>query len=579
MSNIINVARGLEKADLVIKNANIVNVLSEEIHKGDIAICDGVIAGIGENYSGEKEIDINGAYVTPSFIDGHVHLESTMMLPKEFAKTVLPAGTTTVIIDPHEISNVLGLHGISFMHEAVKDLPMNVYTMLPSCVPATPFETSGFDLNSYDLSLLIDKPWVLGIAEMMNFPGVLNHDKNVMAKLELAKSRGKRIDGHAPYLSGKDLCGYIASGVKSDHECTTPEEAIEKLRLGVYVMIREGTAAKDLDALIPVLKTSNTRKCIFVTDDRHPADLKEHINGMVRRVVEAGVDPIKAVQVASLNTAEYFGLKDLGAIAPGYKADLLVLPDLKTFKPDIVLKDGQVVAQDGKLAVEIPENDAIATRNSVNVRWITMDDFKIQTEGDGVKKVRALEVIPHQLITKSVMSDVKVVDGNAVSNVETDTLKICVIERHRATGNIGKGFVKGFNLKCGAIASTVAHDSHNMIVIGTNDFDMYTAAVALIKCQGGKVVVKDGEIISQLPLPIAGLMSDKEFDFVVEKCDELNKAAHSIGCKLEDPFMTMGFLSLPVIPELKITDKGVFDTNKFDFVDIFDVEASPVEVR
>ena len=572
MSNIINVARGLEKADLVIKNANIVNVLSEEIHKGDIAICDGVIAGIGENYSGEKEIDINGAYVTPSFIDGHVHLESTMMLPKEFVKTVLPAGTTTVIIDPHEISNVLGLHGISFMHEAVKDLPMNVYTMLPSCVPATPFETSGFDLNSYDLSLLIDKPWVLGIAEMMNFPGVLNHDKNVMAKLELAKSRGKRIDGHAPYLSGKDLCGYIASGVKSDHECTTPEEAIEKLRLGVYVMIREGTAAKDLDALIPVLKTSNTRKCIFVTDDRHPADLKEHINGMVRRVVEAGVDPIKAVQVASLNTAEYFGLKDLGAIAPGYKADLLVLPDLKTFKPDIVLKDGQVVAQNGKLAVEIPENDAIATRNSVNVRWITMDDFKIQTEGDGVKKVRALEVIPHQLITKSVMSDVKVVDGNAVSNVETDTLKICVSERHRATGNIGKGFVKGFNLKCGAIASTVAHDSHNMIVIGTNDFDMYTAAVALIKCQGGKVVVKDGEIISQLPLPIAGLMSDKEFDFVVEKCDELNKAAHSIGCKLEDPFMTMGFLSLPVIPELKITDKGVFDTNKFDFVDIFEEE-------
>lgn len=570
MSDIINVARGLEKADLVIKNANIVNVLSEEIHKGDIAICDGVIAGIGENYSGEKEIDINGAYVTPSFIDGHVHLESTMMLPKEFAKTVLPAGTTTVIIDPHEISNVLGLHGISFMHEAVKNLPMNVYTMLPSCVPATPFETSGFDLNSYDLSLLIDKPWVLGIAEMMNFPGVLNRDKNVMAKLELAKSRGKRIDGHAPYLSGKDLCGYIASGVKSDHECTTPEEAIEKLRLGVYVMIREGTAAKDLDALIPVLKTSNTRKCIFVTDDRHPADLKEHINGMVRRVVEAGVDPIKAVQVASLNTAEYFGLKDLGAIAPGYKADLLVLPDLKSFRPDIVLKDGKVVAQDGKLAVEIPDSDAISTRNSVNVRWITMDDFKIPAEGDGLKKVRALEVIPHQLITKSVLSDVKVVDGNAVSNVETDTLKICVIERHRATGNIGKGFVKGFNLKCGAIASTVAHDSHNMIVIGTNDFDMYTAAVALIKCQGGKVVVKDGEIISQLPLPIAGLMSDREFDFVVEKCDELNKAAHSIGCELEDPFMTMGFLSLPVIPELKITDKGVFDTNKFDFVDIFE---------
>lgn len=573
MSNIINVARGFEKADLVIKNANIVNVLSEEIHKADIAIVDGIIAGIGENYSGEKEIDIQGAYVTPSFIDGHVHLESTMMLPSEFAKVALPAGTTTVIIDPHEISNVLGLHGISFMHEAVKNLPLDVYTMLPSCVPATPFETSGFDLNSYDLSLLIDKPWVLGLAEMMNFPGVLNQDNNVMAKLELAKSRGKCIDGHAPYLHGKDLCAYIASGVKSDHECTTPDEAVEKLRLGMYVMIREGTAAKDLDALMPVLKTCNTRKCIFVTDDRHPADLKEHINGMVRRAVEAGVDPVKAVQIASLNTAEYFGLKNLGAIAPGYKADLLILPDLKTFKPDLVIKNGVVAAENGKLIAELPENEALAVRNSVNVRWITPEDFRIEANGS---KVTALEVIPHQLITKSVVSEVKIEDGNAVSNIDNDTLKICVIERHRATGNIGKGFVKGFNLKCGAIASTVAHDSHNMIVIGTNDADMYAAAVALIKCKGGKVVVKDGEVISELPLPIAGLMSDRNFDYVVNKCEELNKTAHSIGCRIEDPFMTMGFLSLPVIPELKVTDKGVFDTNKFDFIDIF--EKAVVEV-
>ncbi len=570
MANLINVARGIEKADLVIKNANLVNVLSEEIHKCDIAITDGIIAGIGRNYQGEKEIDINGAYVTPSFIDGHVHLESTMMLPREFAKIVLPAGTTTVIIDPHEISNVLGLHGISFMHEAVRNLPIDVYTMLPSCVPATPYETSGFDLNSYDLSLLIDKPWVLGIAEMMNFPGVLNLDKNVMAKLELAKSKDKRIDGHAPYLGGKDLCAYIASGVKSDHECTTPEEAIERIRLGMYVMIREGTAAKDLDALIPILKNCNTRKCIFVTDDRHPADLKEHINGMVRRAVEAGVDPIKAVQVASLNTAEYFGLNNLGAIAPGYKADMLILPDLKSFKPDVVIKNGNVVAQNGKLTAPLRENEELSMRNSVNVRWITPEDFKIEAGVEsGNIKVRTIEVIPHQLITKSVESEVRVVNGNAVSNLDNDTLKICVIERHRATGNIGKGFVKGFNLKCGAIASTVAHDSHNMIVIGTNDADMYEAAVALIKCQGGKVVVNNGEILSQLSLPIAGLMSDKEFDYVVDKCEELNRAASSIGCILNDPFMTMGFLSLPVIPELKVTDKGVFDTNKFGFVNIF----------
>ena len=563
---IINVARGLEKADLVIKNANIVNVLSEEIHKGDIAIADGIIAGISENYQGEKKIDINGAYVTPSFIDGHVHLESSMMLPKEFAKAVLPAGTTTVIIDPHEISNVFGLHGISFMHEAVKNLPMDVYTMLPSCVPATPFETSGFDLNSYDLSLVIDKPWVLGIAEMMNFPGVLNLDKNVMAKLELAKSRDKRIDGHAPFLSSKDLCAYIASGVKSDHECTTPKEAIEKLRLGMYLMIREGTAAKDLDALIPVLKECNTRKCLFVTDDRHPSDLGEHINGMVRRAVKAGVNPVKAIQCASLNTAEYFGLKDLGAVAPGYKADLLIFPDLENFKPALVLKNGQIIVENGKILSELSDAETPSVRGSVNVKWIEEDDFRIEASSDTVKTI---EIIPHQLVTKSVFSKVKVENGNAVSNIETDTLKICVIERHRATGNIGKGFVKVFNLKSGAIASTVAHDSHNMIIVGTNDYDMYTAAVELVKAQGGKVVVNEGKVLSKLPLPIAGLMSDKDFNYVLNKCAELNSAAHSLGCKLEDPFMTMGFLSLPVIPELKITDKGIFDTNKFDFVNIF----------
>ena len=563
---IINVARGLEKAQLVIKNANVVNVLSEEIHKADIAIEDGIIVGIGEDYHGEKEIDINGAFVTPSFIDGHVHLESAMVLPKEFAKTVLPAGTTTAIIDPHEISNVFGLHGISFMHEAVKDLPIDVYTMLPSCVPATPFETSGFDLNSYDLSLLIDKPWVLGIAEMMNFPGVLNLDKNVMAKLELAKSKDKRIDGHAPFLSNKDLCAYIASGVKSDHECTNPTEAIEKLRLGMYLMIREGTAAKDLDALIPVLKDCNTRKCLFVTDDRHPSDLKEHINGMVRRAVEAGVNPIKAIQCASLNTAEYFGLKNLGAVAPGYRADLLILPDLVSFKPDFVIKDGKVIVENGVLTTQMEENETPSMRGSVNVKWIEKDDFRIEATSDEVKTI---EIIPHQLVTKSVQSKIKLQDGNALSNIETDTLKICVIERHRATGNIGKGFVKGFNLKSGAIASTVAHDSHNMIVVGTNDYDMYVAAVELVKSQGGKVVVNNGEVISKLPLPIAGLMSDKDFNFVLDKCAELNQAAHSIGCTLEDPFMTMAFLSLPVIPELKITDKGIFDTNTFNFTDIF----------
>ena len=566
IEKIINTARGLKKADLVIKNAKVVNVLSEEIHEADVAIADGVIAGIGKDYHGEKEIDINGAYLSPSFIDGHVHIESSMLLPREFAKAVVPAGTTTLIIDPHEISNVLGLQGISFMREAIQGLPIDVYMMLPSCVPATPFETSGFDLNSYDLSLLIDKPWVLGIAEMMNFPGVLNLDSNVMAKLKLAEAKGKRIDGHAPCLSDKDLCAYIAAGVASDHECTTPDEAIEKLRKGMYLMIREGSAAKDLRALLPVLKEKNTRKCIFVTDDRHPEDLLEHINSMVRIAVEAGVPVIKAIQMASLNTAEYFNIPNLGAIAPGYKADFVVLPDLKSFKPDLVFKKGKLVAEKGKLITDITKNEIPAVRGSVNVKWIKYEDFKIEAHGN---IVRAIEVIPHQLITKSVESEIKVVDGFAESNLETDTLKICVIERHRAGGNIGKGFLKGFNLKSGAMASTVAHDSHNMIVIGTNDKDMYTAAVELIKSQGGKIVVNNGEILAHLPLPVAGLISDADFDTVINKSMQLNSAAKSIGCEIDDPFMAMGFLSLPVIPELKITDKGVFDTVNFKFVDIF----------
>lgn len=562
---IIKVARGLKKADIVIKNANIINVLSEEIHKNDIAICDGIIAGIGDNYHGEKEIDIQGAYVSPAFIDGHVHLESSMVLPCEFAKAVVPQGTTTVIIDPHEISNVLGLHGISFMHEAVKDLPLDVYTMLPSCVPATPYETSGFDLNSYDLALILDSPWVLGIAEMMNYPGLLNLDKTVLAKLDLAKSKGKRIDGHAPLLSGKDLCAYVSSGIKSDHECTNFNEAIEKIRLGMYVMIREGTAAKNLDALIPVLKEKNTRKCMFVTDDRHPKDLKNHINDMVRRAVEGGVDVIKAVQTGSLNTAEYFGLNNQGAIAPGYKADLLILPDLKTFKPDIVIKDGIIVAQNGKLIKCLDKYEQPSIRSSINVHWIEEKDFEIKGKS---KFVNTIELIPNQLVTKALVSEAKFKEGFLNSNIDTDTLKIIVMERHRATGNIGKGFVKGFNLKSGAIASTVAHDSHNMIIIGTNDFDMYTAAVELVKMQGGKVVVNSGKVLAKLPLPVAGLISDKDFNYVLKHCEELNIAVKTLGCNLDDAFMTMGFLALPVIPELKITDKGLFCTKKNNFIDI-----------
>lgn len=571
IEDVIRVAKGEVKADLVIKNANIVNVLSEEIHKADIAIVDGIIAGVGSDYEGVKEIDVEGAYISPSFIDGHVHIESSMLMPSEFAKAVVPAGTTTLISDPHEISNVLGLHGISFMREAVKNLPIQVYTMLPSCVPATNSETSGFELNSYDLSLLIDSPWVLGIAEMMNFPGVLNCDKEVMAKINLGLEKNKRIDGHAPFLKGKELCAYIASGISSDHECTNPEEAIEKLRQGMFLMIREGSAAKDLDALLPVLIEKNTRKCMFVTDDRHPTDLKDHINSMVRKSVAAGVDPIKAIQMASLNTAEYFKIQNLGAIAPGYKADILVLDNLVDFKPKMVFKSGELVAEDGKL---VNQNDNVALpliRGSVNVKWIEYEDFKIKAKSNAV---RTIEIIPNQLLTKSTLGKIKIVDGYAEPNLEEDILKIIVIERHRASGNVGKGFVKGFGLKSGAIASTVAHDSHNMIVVGTNDEDMYKAAVELVKSQGGKVIVENGVVLSKLPLPIAGLMSNEKIEFVIEKCLELKAVAKTIGCALNDPFMTMAFLSLSVIPELKITDKGVVDVMKSEFVDIFESDIS-----
>ena len=568
IEKIIKVSKGEDIADLVIKNARLVNVLSEEIYETDIAIIDDKIAGISKGYKGREEIDLKGAYVTPSFIDGHVHLESSMLMPSEFAKLVLPSGTTTVIADPHEIANVMGLQGISFMREATKNLPLDVYMMLPSCVPATDLETSGVDLNSYDLALLIDAPWVLGIAEMMNFPGVVNCDNSVLSKIQLGLDKNKRIDGHAPNLGGKNLDAYIASGVASDHECTTPDEAIEKLRLGMYLMIREATGARDLEPLIPVLKTYNTRKCMFVTDDRHPKHLGRHISRMVKKAVRLGVNPIKAVQMASLNTAEYFKLYDRGAIAPGYKADIAVFDNLETFEPKMVFKNGKLVAKDGKITVDMTELKPPALRGSVNIKYLYKEDFQIKIPA-GKNKIKVINVIPQQLITKLSLEPVKSENGFAVSDTGNDILKIAVLERHKATGNIGLGFVKGFGLKSGAIASTVAHDSHNMIVIGTNDEDMFYAAIELEKSQGGKIIVENGKTLAHLPLPIAGLMSDKSADEVMTKISELENAAAKIGCKIADPFMSMAFLSLSVIPEIKITDKGLIDVNKFEVTDLF----------
>lgn len=568
VEKLIRVSKGSDLADLVIKNAKLVNVLSEEIYETDIAVIDGKVAGISKGYRGREEIDVNGAYVSPSFIDGHVHLESSMLMPSEFAKLVLASGTTTVIADPHEISNVMGLQGISFMREATKNLPLDVYMMLPSCVPATNLETSGVELNSYDLALLIDAPWVLGIAEMMNFQGVVNCDGNVLSKIRLGIDRQKRVDGHAPNLCGKDLDAYIASGVASDHECTTPEEAIEKLRLGMYLMVREATGARDLERLIPVLKTYNTRKCMFVTDDRHPKHLIKHISRMVKKAVRLGVDPIKAIQMASINTAEYFKLQNVGAIAPGYIADIAVFEDLKNFEPSMVFKNGKLVARDGKVTVDMGEFKPPALRGSVNIKYLYKEDLQIKIPEEK-KNIKIINVIPKQLITKLSVEEAPAANGFAVSDTGRDILKIAVIERHRATGNIGLGFVRGFCLKSGAIASTVAHDSHNMIVIGTNDDDMYYAAVELVKSQGGKIIVENGKTLAHLPLPIAGLMSDRSFEEVMAEIAELEKASRVIGCQIPDPFMSMAFLSLSVIPEIKITDKGLIDVNKFEITDLF----------
>ena len=568
LEDIIRVSRGEELADLVIKNAKLVNVLSEEIYETDIAVIGDKIAGISKGYKGKKEIDAKGAYVTPSFIDGHVHIESSMLMPSEFAKMVLASGTTTVISDPHEIANVMGLQGISFMREATKNLPLDVYFMLPSCVPATNLETSGVELNSYDLALLIDAPWVLGVAEMMNFNGVVNCESNVLSKIQLGLDKKKRIDGHAPHLSGKELDAYVASGISSDHECTNPQEAIEKIRSGMYIMVREGTAARDLEALIPVLKKYNTRKCLFVTDDRNAKHLMSHISGMVKTAVSMGVEPIKAIQMASLNTAEYFGLSNVGAVAPGYKADFAIFDNLEDFNPKMVFKNGVQVAENGKVIVDMSEFKLPQLRGSVNIQYLYRENLQIKVPNNR-HEMKVINVVPKQLITKMTYEPIKNENGFAVSDTESDILKIAVIERHKATGNIGLGFVKGFGLKSGAIASTVAHDSHNMIVIGTNDEDMYYAAVELVKSQGGKIIVENGKTLCHLPLPIAGLMSDLPNERVIERLEDLSKASQKIGCQIADPFMSMAFLSLSVIPEIKITDKGLIDAKKFEITDLF----------
>jgi adenine deaminase len=562
----IRVASGDGMVDLLIKNGMVVDVFSGEIEKRDVAVFEGVIVGFGD-YRAREIIDVKGDFLCPGLIDGHVHIESSMVTIPEFARAVLPNGTTSVVIDPHEIANVLGREGIRFMAKSAKGVPLNVFIMVPSCVPATHMETSRATLKAADLGPLLKEPWAIGLAEMMNFPGVIFRDPEVLKKIEIAK--GKRIDGHAPMLSGKGLYAYLTAGIRSDHECTTGKEAKEKLKNGMWIMIREGTTARNLRSLIPLVHPKNSRRFFFVTDDRHPKELLEegHIDSMVRQAVQWGLDPILAIQMATLNAAEYFRLDDLGAIAPGYRADIISFDHLGRFQIKKVFKDGKLISENGKMLFPpIHKRKSSNVNGSVRIKSLKKDALLLRSDQSLAK---IIQLIPDQIVTKKVMKRVFLKDGVAHPNVKEDILKIAVVERHKATGNIGIGFVQGFGLKTGAIGSSVAHDSHNIVLVGTNDADMLKAVEVIHAMRGGLVAVLEGKVLASLSLPIAGLMSEASVAQVDLQLAALLRAAKNLGCKIPDPFMTLSFLSLPVIPELKITDRGLVDVNRFKFVPLF----------
>ena len=552
---IIAVAAGRKKADLVLKNAKYLNVFSNEFLCGDIAVANGLIAGVGK-YDGKTEIDVSGKLVLPGFIDAHIHLESSMVTPAEFAKAVVAHGTTTVITDPHEITNVMGIDGVEYMIQASQNLPIDVHFMMPSCVPATEIDESGAELDCKDIDLYLDNKKVLGLAEMMNYVGVINGDKNVLSKIVTSQAHHKKIDGHAPELSGNDLNAYIAAGVYSDHECSTFENALEKLRKGQFIMIREGTAAHNLKALMPLLTQQYYSRCMFATDDKHPSDLLYggHIDYIVKQALKNGADPIFALKTATHHAARYFLLNNKGAIASGYLADIVVVDNLEDFNVETVFKRGKLVF-DGEVkdfsAPTVDEKLAEKCFDTFHLNSVTPSSFKV----DG--KLGLIGLVGGELLTRNL--------GTADNiDVENDILKIACIERHKGTSHIGVGYVKGYSLKSGAVATSVAHDSHNIITVGCNDDDIAVAVNAIKDSKGGIAVVENGKIKALLELPIAGLMSDEPLTTVNEKLENAKSSAYELGAdKSIDPFMTLSFLSLPVIPSLRITTKGVFDAENW----------------
>lgn len=552
---LIAVAAGREKADLVLKNAKYLNVFSNEFLCGDIAVANGLIAGVGK-YDGKTEIDVSGKLVLPGFIDAHIHLESSMVTPAEFAKAVVAHGTTTVITDPHEIANVMGIDGVEYMIQASQNLPIDVHFMMPSCVPATEIDESGAELDCKDIDLYLDNKKVLGLAEMMNYVGVINGDKNVLSKIVTSQAHHKKIDGHAPELSGNDLNAYIAAGVYSDHECSTFENALEKLRKGQFIMIREGTAAHNLKALMPLLTQQYYSRCMFATDDKHPSDLLYggHIDYIVKQALKNGADPIVALKTATHHAARYFLLNNKGAIASGYLADIVVVDNLEDFNVETVFKRGKLVFDGEVKDFSVPTVDeklAEKCFDTFHLDSVTPSSFKV----DG--KLGLIGLVGGELLTRSLGTADKI-------DVENDILKIACIERHKGTNHIGVGYVKGYSLKSGAVATSVAHDSHNIITVGCNDDDIAVAVNAIRDSKGGIAVVENGKIKALLELPIAGLMSDEPLTTVNEKLENAKSSAYELGAdKSIDPFMTLSFLSLPVIPSLRITTKGVFDAENW----------------
>lgn len=565
LKNLIRVARGKQAPDLVLKGGRVLNVFSGEIIRADVAVCDGIIAGVG-SYEGPVVIDAAGDYITPGFMDAHMHPESTLLLPAELARAVLARGTTAIFADPHEIANVLGTEGIRFMLAASEGLPVDFYFLLPSCVPATDLETSGASLSVAELKTFRREKRVLGLAEMMNYPGVLCGSDPVVEKLIAFRRRIR--DGHAPLLSGKDLNAYIAAGIRSDHECTVLAEAQEKLRLGMHIMIREGTQAKNLKELLPLVTSWNSRHCSLVTDDLHPHDLlaKGHLDHLIDIAVGEGIEPVEAVRMVTFNTARYFGLRDVGAVAPGYRADLLILQSLAPVRVRSVIKGGKKVFDEGGFTGEETTRAECGQISAMNVRPFNREAFAVPSRGE---RIRVIGLIPDQILTRQLILEPAVRDGAIVSDVSRDILKLAVVERHRATGRIGLGFVQGFGLKEGALASSVAHDSHNIIAVGCDDGDLFAAVKAVEAMNGGLAAVRNGELLTGLPLPIAGLMSDRPLAEVARGWEELRRVARDFGSVPAEPFMVLSFLALPVIPELKLTDRGLVDVNLFEHVPLF----------